>query len=179
MGRAIYLDQLMQTESLLVPASSPYCVTISRLHTLVHDAELVLGVVQERLACRRVDLELVTAPLLLVDAVDPLYACQQGVRLSKLQGQATHILGLDNNAAVFLHIGSVGQMLLTALDRDRTVLAVTGVDLQALLVAAKTHLDAGAWCPHPQHLQLWVLRVAVPRAIENESVVVPDAAGAT
>ncbi len=46
----------------------------------------------------------------------------------------THILSLDHDTSILLHIRRIGEMLLASLDRDRAVLARALVELNALLV---------------------------------------------
>nr|POE68825.1 hypothetical protein CFP56_66839 [Quercus suber] len=74
--------------------------------------------------------------------------------------------------------GLAGDVLLGAFDGDGTVLAVAGVDLQALLVGLQGHLDAGGGGVHAQDLEVRVGRGGEAGAVEDEGGVVALAAGA-
>lgn len=85
---------------------------------------------------------------------------------------------LNDDTAKLLNIRSLARLvLLVRLNRNRAVLAIASVDLQALLVALKAHLDTSLRRPHAQDLQARVVWLAVPGPVEDESVVVALAAG--
>ena len=52
--------------------------------------------------------------------------------------------------SVLLHVRRISRVLLAVLHRDGAVHVVAAVDLQALLIGAEGHLDAGLGAAHGQ-----------------------------
>ena len=88
-------------------------------------------------------------------------------------------MSLNDETAVLLDVSLLaGNVLLASLGRDGAVLSIARVNLKTSLVGLEAHLDTRLRGVHLQDLEVGALRVTVWGAVEDEGVVVADAAGA-
>lgn len=89
------------------------------------------------------------------------------------------LLRLDNQTPILLHKRRAIPMLLALLDRNTAILPVTAIDLQTLLIGSHIHTNPRRLRRQGQDNQIGSFGGGVPRAVEDEGVVVADAAEAT
>ena len=103
---------------------------------------------------------LVLTPLWVIDSINPL-------------------LCLNYHASIFRHICRAIPVLLTLFDRYRPVQGITGVDLQTLLVRSDIQLYTCHIRGHSQKANIGRFGARVAWSIEDEGIVIADAAEAT
>ena len=142
------------------------------------NAELELRVVYKWLSGWGEDLELIAAPLGIINAVDPLSRLLAAYIHPQNQ-MTTHVLSLNDNAAIFLDVCCLSlDVLLILLHWNGAVLANAGVDLKSSLVRLDIELDAGAWRGQLENIPGWVFRCSIWRKVVDERIVDSGASSA-